>query len=258
VWQATIRAPSVLLPLLKKWYEIFAHQYCPIAKQKWLARKGPREKYEKLLTEVKMGRIHDEGEAYMALHDGTFKVIRPQTSSLEAFHEREIRNLGPHNSRTGIIIGGLLMLAQVLRNNIPAAIKYRGERDFGAFGAGFFRYRVISVMQDFMKQHPQIFPPNHANTKFADGDVSTLPDTGELFASFWKCNLWDTIRRGGEPAAHVLNAVVERHAESEACPTIRESDIRIMIATINGDFASFLRHQFTGTLAERMSWEVSY
>lgn len=249
--KATCRAPSVLLPMLQKFWDVYARQWCPKAKQLWLDRPKPREQWERFITDCKMGRMHDEDDAYLDLGNGVYKAIRPQTSGVEAFHEREIRILGKHNSRVGLIIGGFVLLALVIRNNVNASVKYRGMRNFGIAVAGFYRYKLIAKIQGLLSSFPTIFPPAGHQVKFAEGDVSTLPDTGELFGPFWRCGLWDALKQGGERTASVLSTVLKRHGESEeSITTFRDTDLQLAVATVQPQFSDFLLGQ-----GDKAQWE---
>merc|ERR1711924_533932 len=98
-------------------------------------------------------------------------------------HEGEIRVLVTHNSRTGAVMGTLILLAYISRTNEKAGIRKRGWRNWGVWcGAtliAFFNLHHIWHMQKRVKEYTQIFPEKSPQTDFLDGDLSVNPPNGE-------------------------------------------------------------------------------
>ena len=96
--KTTIPVPSILVPLLMAWFDVYGNQYCPNVKRVWLNRPGPREAFDRLILEANQGRIHDQlhideihvVESVAADGTETFKKLRPATSILEGWHEGDI------------------------------------------------------------------------------------------------------------------------------------------------------------------------
>ena len=191
------------------------------------------------------------------------KELRPNSSILESWHEREIRLLGTHNGRVGILMGSFLVIYLIVETNITAEIKFLGARNFGLPDAPYTRYRNLDEMMAAAKGHPTVFTPE--SLRFLRGLVKKEKDTGERFAGLWESPYWDELRAGGKKTADILGLVLERdrqQREQGAGKIMVKSDIQTACAVAQpmyGEYLAGRQIEDAGSLAkfERTETELA-
>ena len=168
----------------------------------------------------------------------------------------EIRILGTHNSRVGLLMMSLIMLSHIVKTDIDVAVKHLGARDYGVKGtAGFYRHRIILRMQKMVGEHPSFL--HDCCVDFLKGDVSVLEDSMERFAAVWSSSAFDDLRHGDDKAADVLEHAIQHAAdkiESDDSQLLKPSDVRVLVAVAEPKFSEFLVGRCTDKL-ELAHWE---
>ena len=232
-----IPPPSVLLPMLQKWWNAFAGQWCNTTKKYLLDRPKVKAKYDRLVGLIQQGRFHDSRPIEETYEDGhtrsdgltEARCKRPTTSVLEQFHLPERLILG--RRMWGLIMASILVLPCIDRNNASRWHDRKGAKTYGKGKYHYFGRRRILGLQHLAGRHSALFPKQQRKCLDVNGPLDLSPDTGERWAGFAQSAAWDDLRDPDWKTANLLDELMTKQAEVTQEGCLPSSDVRVVIAS---------------------------